>query len=361
MEFGMNTLKVITSFCFAIIFSASTSAQEKIQILVLGTSHYNEEKDSLEYKEVIDKLTDFNPDMVMGEFVSPQEYVSLEPNSYRRKVNDSTFYYYQHLNAAVKLNKKKMEKAAARLVEFPNLHRSRIDLAVQLLNSYDLGNAKYQIYVLEKLKKVHFNKEEAAAYKTMLGGTEKLVQHNLYQNTSEYNAIIFPLMYRLNISGIYPADCQVYDTKWTQAWRIVAYCMHFINRIAEMDDTSEEAKIVKKIRDEKNRIYSESDSLGLYGYRYLNSSFNAEESDLVNFYGGEKLFDFSKNYPEKEVREMIKYWQLRNEGMAANILKQAREKKAKRVLVAAGSAHQKWIADILKEQPDVVVIGYNDL
>ncbi len=340
MEFGMNTLKVITSFCFAIIFSASTSAQEKIQILVLGTSHYNEKKDSLEYKEVIDKLTDFNPDMVMGEFVSPQEYVSLEPNSYRRKVNDST---------------------AARLVEFPNLHRSRIDLAVQLLNSYDLGNAKYQIYVLEKLKKVHFNKEEAAAYKTMLGGTEKLVQHNLYQNTSEYNAIIFPLMYRLNISGIYPADCQVYDTKWTQAWRIVAYCMHFINRIAEMDDTSEEAKIVKKIRDEKNRIYSESDSLGLYGYRYLNSSFNAEESDLVNFYGGEKLFDFSKNYPEKEVREMIKYWQLRNEGMAANILKQAREKKAKRVLVAAGSAHQKWIADILKEQPDVVVIGYNDL
>src|SRR5690606_18447594 len=114
MEFGMNTLKVITSFCFAIIFSASASAQEKIQILVLGTSHYNEEKDSLEYKEVIDKLTDFNPDMVMGEFVSPQEYVSLEPDSYRRKVNDSTFYYYQHLHSAVTPNKKKLYIAVAR-------------------------------------------------------------------------------------------------------------------------------------------------------------------------------------------------------------------------------------------------------
>src|SRR5690606_33465058 len=101
MKLGMNKFIVITSFCFGIIFSSFLYDKKKIKIFVLGTSHYNEEKDSLEYKEVIDKLTDFNPDMVMGEFVSPQEYVSLEPDSYRRKVNDSTFYYYQHLNAAV--------------------------------------------------------------------------------------------------------------------------------------------------------------------------------------------------------------------------------------------------------------------
>ncbi|MET3035997.1 DUF5694 domain-containing protein [Chryseobacterium sp. NRRL B-14859] len=357
----MNIAKIVVSFCFSIALSVSASAQEKIRILVLGTSHYNQEKDSAEQKRVIEKLVGFNPDMVMGEFVSPEEYLSLEQDSYRRKMNDSTFFYYQKLNADIRFSEKKLEKDANRLIRFPNLHRSRIELAVGMLNNYDLANAKYQIYMLETWKKSHFNPEEAAFYKKRLGGTETLVQHNLYQSTSEYNTIIFPLMQKLNLSTIYPVDCQIYDTKWTQAWRIVAYCMHFINRIAKMDENSEEARIVHKIEQEKKRIYSKSDSLGLQGYAYLNSSFNAEESDLINFYGGEKLFGFSKNYPEKEVREMIKYWKLRNEGMAANIIRLAREKKGKRIVIAAGSAHQKWIADILRKEPDVDIIDYNTL
>lgn len=357
----MSIVKIIASFCFSLSLLTSVAAQEKIQILVLGTSHYNEEKDSIKYKKVIEKLTNFKPDMVMGEFVSPEEYISLEPDSYRRKMNDSTFLYYQKLNADIKPNKRKLEKDINRLIKFPNLHQSRIELAGGLLNSYDLANAKYQIYILEALKKYHFNKEEAALYNTRLGGTETLIKRNLYQKTSEYSTIIFPLMQKLNLSTINPIDCQIYDTKWTQAWRIVAYCMHFINRIAKMDETSEEAKIVQKIEQEKKLIYSKSDSLGLHGYEYLNSSFNTEESDIINFYGGEKLFGFSKNYPEKEVREMMKYWQLRNEGMASNIIKLAREKKGKRILVTAGSAHQQWIADILKKEPDVVVVEFSSL
>ncbi len=357
----MNIIQRIVLLCFSLAISTFGTAQEKIQILVLGTSHYNQAKDSAEHKKVVDKLIKFNPDMVMGEFVSPEEYISLEPDSYRRKVSDSTLAYYRKLNAGIRPDNRKLEKAIHHLARFPDLHRSRIALAAGLLSNYDLANAKYQIYLLETSKKARFNQEEADFYQARLGGTETLIQHNLFQNTSEYNTIVFPLMQQLNLSTIYPADCQLYDTKWTQAWRIVAYCMHFINRIAKMDENSEEAKIIRKIEEEKKRIYAESDSLGLHGYEYLNSSFNAEESDLINFYGGQKLFGFSKNYPEKEVREMIRYWQLRNEGMAANILRLAREKKGKRILIAAGSAHQKWIADILKNESDVEIMEYTAL
>jgi hypothetical protein len=356
----MNTIKLVYT-TLIIFFSQFAMAQDTIQILVLGTSHYNLEKDSAEQNQVIQKLKSFNPDMIMGEFVSPQDYLRLDPESYRRKMNDSTLLYYGKLNADLQFQNKKITKGIQQLSKSPYLHKLRIELAARLLNGYDLANAQYQIYTLEKHCRQFFNTDELEYYKRRLISTDSLLKKGLYNKTSEYHTILFPLMYDLKIPMICAIDCQTYDLPWTQSWRIVAYCMHFINRIAKMDPASEEAKIIAKIQEEKDHIYAASDSLGLRGYAYLNSIYNAEESDLINFYGGEKLFGFSINYPEKEVKEMIKYWRLRNAGMAQNVLRQAEEQKAQRIVVAAGSAHQKWIENELKQQTNVKIIHYNDL
>lgn len=354
----MKSLIVSIVLCCA---GWSVDAQEKIQIVVLGTSHYNEAKDSVEQRKVINNLKAFQPDMIFGEFVKPDEYLQLEPESYRRKVNDTTFAYFHRRIGITKHPQQKIEKGLRALSGFSNLHSVRMELAAHYLQAYDLANAQYQLFILENYKKNHFGREENETYTRLFGNRDTLLEHGLYNETSEYHTILFPLMYENAIPSIYSMDCQTYDVDWSNAWRIVAYCWHYINRIAKMDPQSEEAKIVAKINEEKQRLYDESDSLGLEGYAYLNSIYNAEDSDIVNFYGGGKLFGFSENYPEKEVKEMMKYWRLRNEGMARNILEQARAKGAKRVVAAAGSAHQKWIADLLAEAPDVEIVPYNDL
>ncbi len=333
------------------------SAQTKIQVLVLGTSHYNEAKDSAEQRRVIEKLKRFNPDMVMGEFVLPQEYLQLEPESYRRKSNDEMFAYYSSLHQGIKSSDRTIAKLKKNIERFS----PRIDLAVQYLKKYDIANAQYQVYLLEKYKTHRLTEKEQEHYLKLLGTTDTLESKRLYIPTSEYYTILFPLMEEAGLSEIYSMDCQQYDVKWTNAWRIVAYCMHFIQRIAKIDTTSPEAKIVQKYNEEQQKIYAAAKKENLRGYDYENSFWNAEESDLLNFYGGEKLFGFSDYYPEKEVREMIRFWRLRNEGMAKNIIDQARKAKVKRVIAAAGSAHQRWIEDILRNEADVEIIQFRDL
>lgn len=357
----MISKKILHLFLFTINFTLVTYAQHKTEVIVLGTSHYNLPQDSVDQYLVVEKLKAFSPDMVMGEFVSPLEYKKLPEESYRRKMNDSTLAFYRDLNEDLKKDEKRLHRDAQKLVKTPFLHRLRIDLAAAYLNSYDLANAQYQIYQLIVGAKSHFNSDELAYFYKRLGGVDSLISKRLYIPTSEYHTILFPVMKAQGLPEIYPIDCQVYDLEWTQAWKIVAYCMHYIHRIAKMDIHSEEAKIVHKIQEEKEKLYAESDSLGLHGYAYLNSIFNAEESDIVNFYGGEKLFGFSTNYPEKEVKEMISYWKKRNEGMAQHVLDLINIHRPAKVVVAAGSAHQKWIEDVLSKHEHIQIVNFNDL
>ena len=94
-----------------------------------------------------------------------------------------------------------------------------------------------------------------------------------------------------------------------------------------------------------------------------------QEGKLIEFING-KLFldsftslidDLPKRLPRSEEAQAIKsYWYSRNEIMADRIISTSFEKKAKKVLVAVGSAHVLAIKQFLEAQGHSVTI-YNDL
>lgn len=343
---------------FSILSLQFGLAQEKIQIMVLGTSHQNEVSDSTYQKKIIEKLKAFHPDMVFGEFVRPEDYLKLDPEGFRRKTNDKSFDYINYLNPGIKSSDKQIHTIQKQLALFGNFHKERINLAVDYLKNYDLANGSYQIFILNKYKAAYFGNEETIYFKERLGVKDSLQNKGLYSNTNEYSTIIFPMMYELKLPEIYSMDCQNYDMQWTNSWRLVAYIMHYIEKVAKLDPNSEEAKIVKKKEEVLAEVQNETEKSKLWGYAYNNSELNARQSDIINFYCGEALFGFSKDYPEKFVKEMMKYWKLRNEGMANNTMMQIRKKGAKKIILAVGSAHQKAIADLLAKEKDVEIITF---
>ncbi|WP_306354293.1 DUF5694 domain-containing protein [Flavobacterium sp. '19STA2R22 D10 B1'] len=354
---------VVTLFALILLGIQEIKAQDQVEVMVLGTFHENDPADSLSQKAIIQKLKTFNPDRVMGEFLKPSDLLSLDDELTTKKNWLKTVDYIKRHNEGVEKNSEKLiNKAQASLMKSENFHKTRIDLAIRYFKNYDLGNGLYQLYILEKYKKKSFGTEELAYYNSHIGSQDSIQKAKLYRKTSEYTTIIYPLQYELGIKEIDPIDCQRYDAKWIESWRLVAYIMHYVGKIAKMDSNSEEAKIVKAIEDAKNKVYEESVAHKLSsGYGYSNSIYNAQMSDLINFYGGEAVFGVSKEYPETQVKQMMKYWQLRNEGMSENIINQIAMHKPKRVLVVVGSAHQKGIEDLLAKDKNIKIVNYNQL
>ena len=356
------TLKMLSVLFFNMFLSLSVQAQQPMEILVLGASHGNNASDSLHYKEVLLKLVQYHPDLILTEFLTPADYLAMPATNSNKKSQEKSFEYLRRHNPVpIKNTAKQIEKYKAALAKFDNFHRVRMDLALAYFQNHDLGNGLYHLYILENDKKKHFGAKELEYYTAHFGTRDSLQKAGLFRTTSEYCTLVFPLAHQLGQQEIYPIDAQQYDEDWKHSWRLVAYIMHYTNKIAKMDSTTEEAKIVNAIAAAKETIEKEQVAQNLPLYNYLNSDLNARESDILNFYGGPELFGISKAYPESEVKNMMKYWGLRNAAMAANTLAQMKKQNAKRGVVVVGSAHQKWMEDELAKDKNVKIIKYNAL
>src|SRR5690606_36431842 len=95
-------------------------------------------------------------------------------------------------------------------------------------------------------------------------------------------------------------------------------------------------------------------------YGFMSTDMYADFSDVLNFYGGPKFYDLP-GYPKEAVLEMLHWWQKRNEGICENIIRQATEKGATKVVMGVGAAHRKGMEDIFAKMPHVKVVNYNDL
>lgn len=349
-----------TFFVLLLTGCFSQSFAQQIEVVVVGSSHENP-KGSENFDQVINKLKGFKPDMVFGEFLSSADNDQL----------DSTHWAYPSLTKrkkfiAVNFPEKvknldtRIARANLSLSKFAYLHKLRMDLVSYYVKKSDIANAEYQLFVLENYMKKSFGAEEKAYYERRFINQDSLIKTRLYYPKSEYTNIYFPLIYALNQNQIYPMDCQKYDKDWSAAWGSAAAAMKELEKRAAKDSTLAESKTLAAIEKyssftaEDKRLRSNSPYHDMATERY------AELNDAWNFYGGSHFYG-SAGFPDQYIKDMYAQWNLRNEGMCANVLRQAKEKKAKRIIIGVGAAHRKIMEDILAKDPSVKIISYNQI
>lgn len=340
--------------------SAFIYAQDKLEIVILASSHDNSNS-AENFRQIIDRLKKFKPDMVFGEYLSGPELKQLEPTNFGSKTFKPIAQFIdrhqpvtpKNLDAAIAKTRKALSK-------FAYYHQSRMDLAVNYIKNSDRGNGEYQIFVLENYMKKAFGKKEQAYYEQLFGNLDSLKKGRLWRPNSEYHKIYFPLIYELNQDYIYPMDCQKYDGPWSEAWSKVADIVKKMEAKAKADSLSPEARTLKAIDKYAAYTSEEEKAFNKAPYAMMNMPKYAELDACWNFYGGPHFYGYP-GYPTEAVKAMIVQWTNRNEGMCENIIRQAKEKKAKRIVVGVGASHRKWMEEILNKRNDVVIVNYNDL
>lgn len=357
----MKTIqKLSLAFLLLIVVALKLNAQNQIEIVIVGSGHDNS-KSTQNFQSIIDKLKNFKPDMVFGEYLPESDYARLEESNWAVKVFKKGHAYIEALNPTTPKNIvaliKKEQKA---LSSFAYYHKTRMDLAVNYAKNRDRGNAEYQIFILENYMKEKFGKEEQAQYAKMFGNIDSLKKAGLYRSGSEYSKIYFPLIYQLGQDQIYKMDCQTYDKPWSEAWAKTDSLYKIMINKAKADSTSAEAATLKAI--ESYWSYSEEESKVFNADQYagMNTVKYGVLDEAWNFYGGSHFYGYA-GFPTEPVKAMIAQWTLRNEGMCKNIIDQAKAKKAKRIVVGVGASHRKWMEEILAKNPEVKIVNYNDL
>lgn len=354
-----------THLFLCLILSCSTrllaQQPEPLEILIVAAAHQNTSAPE-KYRPVIEKLKQYNPDMVFGEYMSAEDHkAALEAGYWGKKNDEKRLTYLRSLNPKPNKNApKQITKAYAALARNENFHQIRMNLARDLFLNLDRGNAEYQLFVLETQMQSRLDKGEQEAFHQILGVSDSLKKHGLVRVNSEYHKIFFPLMHELKHAQIYPMDCQKYDNDWNQSWGGAMVKMKDLEQKAKADSTSPEGLTMKNINAFFENGWKEAYTSNLKGYAFMNSPEYARMDAAQNFYGGPEFYS-ATGFPTEEVQQMIHFWTLRNQDMCENVVRQAREKGAKKVVVAVGSAHRSWMENIFKTMPNVKIVNYNEI
>jgi hypothetical protein len=353
-------IKITTLLMLFLSLASTMLFGQKIEIVVVASSHQNNPGDE-DYKMVIDKLKRFKPDIVQGEYLSPEDYNSLEPGTYAFEgLKKAKLLVGKSYPGKLNNLDKKIASANRSLAKFPYYHKLRMDLASYYVLKGDRANAEYQFYLLENEMKKRFGKEELAYYATHFGNQDSLKKVRIYRPLSEYTNIYFPLLQALKQDKIYAMDCQMYDRTWSAAWGRADSAYKVLKTKAEKDTTSAEAKTYAAIQAHSELTAEDKKLMSKSPYQNMAQDRYAELNDVWNFYGGSHFYGWP-GFPEKDIKAMFVQWNLRNEGMSANILRQAKEQKATRVIVGVGAAHRKILEVLLAKDPDVKIISYRSL
>ena len=343
---------------FLFVIQSYAYAQQPIEIVIVGSSHSNGKGTD---ETVINKLLNYAPDMVFGEYVLPAELKALHDTTDVKKSYVTKYNYIKKRNAKAPRNlEAKIKKGQTSLTRNNNNHLTRIELARNYVLNYDRGNAEYQLFVLENYMKPQLNQKELQSYELVLGTADSLKKVKLLRPGTEYEAIFFPLVYKLNHQQIYSMDCQNYDEEWNKVWAKAGAAIKAMEAKAKAEPASAQGLAVTKIKQHYKELDSIARAEKMQGYAFLNSDFYAKADAAVNFYGGEAFFN-EPGFPTEAIKAMMHPWNLRNEAMCQNILKQAQAKGAKRLVVAVGASHRKWMEEIFAQMPEVKIINYNAL
>lgn len=360
----IKEMKYVQKFSLVVLLiiglTIKSSAQNQIEIVIVGSSH-NNTKSTQNFQLIIDKLKNFKPDMVFGEYLPAEDYAKLEDDHWAKKAFKTKVDYINKLNPETPKNLSKLiSRNQKALASFPYYHKTRMDLAVEYAKNWDRGNFDYQIFVLENYMKSKFGKEERVQYTQMFGSPDSLKKIGTIRPGSEYSKIFFPLIYQLGQNKIYNMDCQTYDKPWGIAWGKTDSLYKVLIKKAKTDTLSAEANTVRALDKYYAFTNDEEKAFAADEYAGMNTARYGELDESWNFYGGRKFYGYA-GFPTETVKEMIAQWTLRNEGMCKQIIEQAQANKAKRIVVGVGASHRKWMEEILAKNSYVKIINFNDL
>ncbi len=354
-------MKTILLFILSFVssFASAQSTDGPLEILIIGTSHDYGKQPVEKFDYVKDKVRAFRPDAMFGEWLSASDYDAI-PDYWNKATMEQRYAYVKSLGYPAPKNYAGFLRDSYKaLRENPNYHQTRMRLTNALLQHHDYGNAQFQLYQLMQRKDA-FGAEEKATFVKTLGPVDSLKRLS-YRTTSEYYNLVFPLMNELHLDQMMAMDCQKYDMDWQKAWDRVDPLVKAFDAQTDKDTTSAAAMACKALNQRTSQLQASVNAAGQAGMttRFFNAPEGDEYLNIVNFYGGERLFGVA-GFPEKELADMLHYWQLRNEGMVQNVVTRARAAGAKRVVVAVGANHRAIMAKLLRAMPGVTVYSLNE-
>jgi Family of unknown function (DUF5694) len=341
-----------------LLFARIVLAQpQPVEVLMIGTSHSYSVPGPEHFAALIDKAAAFRPDAVFGEYLSAEDYDAI-PDYWNKAAMQKRYAYMTGINYAMPRNLGAfIRNSVTLLADHPNYHQDRMKLARAYYLTHDYGNARYQLYRLDKARPA-FGAEEVAAYRTILGPPDSL--YSTVSRTSEYHNIAFPLIEKLGLPGILPMDSQRHDTKWGAAWDKADSLVKKWE--AGLDSTSADGlryKALNKRTKTLETAMNQAETAG-EGTVFFNAPDGDEYLNIVNFYGARRMFG-AKGFPETALNAMLAEWQNRNTDMVRNTVERARKAGAKRVVVFAGANHRKIMVDGFRAMPGVTVRELNSL
>jgi Family of unknown function (DUF5694) len=358
----MKTLPTSMLVALLILLTQLTFAQAQpdrradVEVLMIGTSHEYNMTTNEKFSEVINKAVAFRPDAVFGETLTAEDYDAI-PDYWNKARMEKRFAYLKSIPFAGPKDPDKFIRQTIKLLRTkPNYHQERMKLARALYLKHDYGNARYQLYRLDKARPA-FGAEEIAAYQAILG-----VPDSLYKTrNNEYHNMAFPLVQQVGLDEILSMDSQRHDMKWSAAWERADSLVKQWEKGVEKDSTSAAARqyagLTKRTADLQKAVNA-AEKAG-NDTEFFNSPDGDEYLNIVNFYGARRMFG-AEGFPDKAVDAMLAEWQNRNDDMVRNTVARARQIGAKRVVVFVGANHRKIMVDGLRATPGVTVRSLND-
>ena len=332
-----------------------TAQNRPLDILIVGTSHNYGKNPTENFKALIDRVAQFNPDAVYGEFLSAADYDALT-DYWNKATMKKRYAYMEAIKYPAPANPAKfIQKTTKLLHDHPNFHQERMKLARALYLKHDIANARYQLYRLDKARP-NFGAEEIAAYKAILGEPDSIYT----VRSNEYHNIVFPLMDKLHIDQMGAMDSQRHDVAWSNAWGTADSL--FRKWAAGLDSTSADGLKVEALMKRRNDLQKASNLAQKEGRttEFYNSPDGDEFQNIDSFYGARRLFG-TAGFPEAAVNEMLAQWQNRNTDMVHNVVERARKTGANRVVVFVGANHRNIMHDGLTNTPNVTAYELSSL
>ncbi|MFB3387097.1 DUF5694 domain-containing protein [Flavobacterium sp. LAR06] len=346
------------SFFLALFISINTYAQ-KVEILLIGVSHNYGSYPQQDFSGIHGKIKKFKPTAFFGEFLS-REDERLVMDYWCKQDNIKRLETVQkNRNIATEVLPKTIDSLRKLSKLDPKDYRVKVDLAHAYYLDQDVPNGHYQFWqVFNHLQQTPDIELENYVNKLLSPQSDVTGRSMKRLKTSEYAFIAFPMMQEMKIPELLPMDCQDYDLNWT------ASSIAFHNKFKTFREDT-----IASYRDELNAILAKRDSgFGKNAGIEKNSKtvtewLNTDEASAIfasgDFYFPE-IYDM-KNFPKEEMLSQIHWWLLRNKGMCDNVVNRSRASGMKKVVVIAGANHRKYMQDIFRKMPDVMVRNINEM
>ncbi|OWP64109.1 hypothetical protein CDA63_05100 [Hymenobacter amundsenii] len=337
-------------------------AQQPLEVVIVAASHYNDSP-AATYQPIIGKLRAYKPDMVFGEYLTAPDAQALPATSpYQLAQQRRLSYLRRRALTTAPLTSRAAVAATRQLRRQPQLARLRIDLARYYIFTNDRGNAEYQLYLLEEPLKKNLTAADQLYYTQALGPVDSLRKIRLVRPLSEYHKVIFPLLTELGQAQLYGMDCQRYEEPWGQAYSQAATQNNALKAGFQTDSSTAQAQTYRRMAASRKAYFAHLNQAetDVDAYLLLNAPAYEKLDKALNFFGGDELYG-APGFPTEAVQEMRRQWVLRNQGMCDNVVRQARQQGARRVLVAVGASHGQQMRLLLQQMPNVRVRTFNEL